>query len=503
MKQYKVSSTGFRGVQETRSGRYAAMIRINGKNTSLGTFDTDKQAARAYDQAVLKYNHSTTKLNFPQPTTNEIQIKVSESPGNNINMLTGGLEAIEADGEVEVEVEDMLESNDPLLLSHVSLTKDHSVSFHPSTKFYGCYWRDGKKTLRGFPTASGVDYVTWVKNIRHSSSTSPSPTTTAAPPNKKKSKSNNEATSNNTATNQKNSSVCVFVTIPKASRYANVVLAASLQAIRELPVTDVSLMGKTMSKEQVVREIDEHVVFAEVNIDFMDNAGTDSSCQIVEAVLQPRKPKKWTMPMHMGNLRAQTKLDMIHKPINTVSSFRKDKELSKYLVVLRVLVLATTEAPSLLSPQEHQYTVVAACRSPGFVIGSTRSLRQKRATTPNVEEQQNSSLKIAKISSSSSSSPPSPSPPFSSSSSSYSSSSSSSSSDDNISTPGSNSPLPKHQLFSQSSMLEKISAVSDGIEQIEEEFSALPVESLIDLPATQHRKRSHEMMRHYSAAPAK
>ena len=52
-------------------------------------------------------------------------------------------------------------------------------------------------------------------------------------------------------------------------------------------------------------------------------------------------------------------------------------------------------------------------------------------------------------------------------------------------------------------MLEKISAVSDGIEQIEEEFSALPVESLIDLPATQHRKRSHEMMRHYSAAPAK
>ena len=447
--------------------------------------------------------HDQLQAEIPRQPVMPPMSLVSESPSNNhINTLTRRLEATEADGKVEVE--DMLESNDPLLLSHVSLTKDHSVSFHPSTKFYGCYWRDGKKTLRGFPTASGVDYVTWVKNIRHSSSTSPSPTTTAAPPNKKKSKSNNEATSNNTATNQKNSSVCVSVTIPKASRYVNVVLAASLQAIRELPVTDVSLMGKTMSKEQVVREIDEHVVFAEVDIDSDDSSSDiDSSCcQIVEAVLQPKKPKKWTMPMHMGNLRAQTKLDMIHKPINTVSSFRKDKELSKYLVVLRVLVLATTEAPSLLSPQEHQYTVVAACRSPGFVIGSTRSLRQKRATTPNVEEQQNSSLKIAKISSSSSS-PPSPSPPFSSSSSSYSSSSSSSSSDDNISTPGSNSPLPKHQLFSQSSMLEKISAVSDGIEQIEEEFSALPVESLIDLPATQHRKRSHEMMRHYSAAPAK
>ena len=50
-------------------------------------------------------------------------------------------------------------------------------------------------------------------------------------------------------------------------------------------------------------------------------------------------------------------------------------------------------------------------------------------------------------------------------------------------------------------MPEKTSAVSDD-KQVEEEFSALPGDSLI-LPATQHRKRSHEMMRHYSAAPAK
>ena len=30
----------------------------------LGTFDTDTEAAHAYDQAILKYNHSTDKLNF-------------------------------------------------------------------------------------------------------------------------------------------------------------------------------------------------------------------------------------------------------------------------------------------------------------------------------------------------------------------------------------------------------------------------------------------------------
>jgi hypothetical protein len=58
------------------SGRYGAQIRIDGKKTSLGTFDTGEEAARAYDQAILKYNQPIAKLNFPpQQTTNEIQIK--------------------------------------------------------------------------------------------------------------------------------------------------------------------------------------------------------------------------------------------------------------------------------------------------------------------------------------------------------------------------------------------------------------------------------------------
>jgi hypothetical protein len=75
-KKYKVSSTGFRGVYDTPSGRYQAQLRIDGKNKSLGTFDTGKEAARAYDQAILNHNKPIAKLNFPpQPNNDEIQIK--------------------------------------------------------------------------------------------------------------------------------------------------------------------------------------------------------------------------------------------------------------------------------------------------------------------------------------------------------------------------------------------------------------------------------------------
>ena len=63
-KLLSTNTSGYRGV--TKSGeRFQAQIFVNKKDKHLGRYDTPKEAAVAYDRAVIKYNPSKDRLNFP------------------------------------------------------------------------------------------------------------------------------------------------------------------------------------------------------------------------------------------------------------------------------------------------------------------------------------------------------------------------------------------------------------------------------------------------------
>jgi len=53
---------------EKRTGRWTVKIRVDGKRLWLGRFNSELDAARAYDAAAKKYHGEFAKLNFPDNT---------------------------------------------------------------------------------------------------------------------------------------------------------------------------------------------------------------------------------------------------------------------------------------------------------------------------------------------------------------------------------------------------------------------------------------------------
>ena len=59
------NTTGFNGVSKNRN-KFQARISINGKDKHLGYFTKARDAAMAYDEAIVKYHQPRTKFNFPE-----------------------------------------------------------------------------------------------------------------------------------------------------------------------------------------------------------------------------------------------------------------------------------------------------------------------------------------------------------------------------------------------------------------------------------------------------
>ena len=62
------NTTGYTGVYKNKK-RFQALITIDYKLKSLGTYDTPKEAALAFDRAVIQYKRPRSKLNYPSGFT--------------------------------------------------------------------------------------------------------------------------------------------------------------------------------------------------------------------------------------------------------------------------------------------------------------------------------------------------------------------------------------------------------------------------------------------------
>ena len=296
-----------------------------------------------------------------------------------------------------------------------AVKQGHDLYFSNQTHFFGCYWRNKSSSLCGFPTAQGLDYVTF------------------------------QAQNRNQTAFTKTVVVGFEIDAESMSKYETFIFKAELNAFRDLPDNDYSLIGNIGTFADTIKPFSfyvavpasEAIAIPPVNSTESLNSSTqlNSSTAFTEftafTAFTPKKykisveitPNKWTLAAKMGNVKGQTKIDMIHSPITNISNADKERIshpssttsvktiLVKNLSCLNVMVYGTkkscqtftgtseaeaaTRGPAKMISKKPMSPIVVAdsssssscinteceilgvLRSPAFLVGSSRSLRNK------------------------------------------------------------------------------------------------------------------------------
>ena len=121
-KSRSTNASGYFGVTLKASKRYKAQIRFNGKMKGLGTYDTAKQAAKAYDAAAIELGRPLSKLNFPKkvPPGSGYTVTSKELPSNNTSGYRG---AIPTRGSMDMKHRSRLKAKSHILASSTQPNK--------------------------------------------------------------------------------------------------------------------------------------------------------------------------------------------------------------------------------------------------------------------------------------------------------------------------------------------------------------------------------------------